>query len=266
MAEPVTLAARPQDTNRPVTSAICPYLLAEDGSWRASTPARDHRCTAVTPAAPLTAEKQRRLCLTADHRACATFQAASGDGELGSIAAVPLIRATTRSTRAMARTTPVVLDHGRFVVAVPTLGGRRAGVGQTTVIALMALAFAVLVVARLSSADGRGSGNGGLAGAGVPSASPTASTTRRPSFSPVAATASPKGTPAPTPARQSPVPSATPKATASPIVIPATYRVRSGDTLSGIAARYGTTSQALAKLNGIKDPRNLKVGQVLRLR
>ncbi|MFT3711918.1 MAG: LysM peptidoglycan-binding domain-containing protein [Archangium sp.] len=44
-----------------------------------------------------------------------------------------------------------------------------------------------------------------------------------------------------------------------------TYRVRSGDTLSGIASRYGTTVSALASLNGISNPNMIYAGQVLRL-
>lgn len=44
-----------------------------------------------------------------------------------------------------------------------------------------------------------------------------------------------------------------------------TYTVRSGDTLSGIAARYGTTAAALASLNGIANPNLIYVGQVLRI-
>ena len=44
-----------------------------------------------------------------------------------------------------------------------------------------------------------------------------------------------------------------------------TYTVKSGDTLSGIAAKYGTTYQALAALNGIADPNRINVGQVLRI-
>lgn len=42
-----------------------------------------------------------------------------------------------------------------------------------------------------------------------------------------------------------------------------TYTVRSGDTLSGIAARYGTTYQALAAKNGIANPNKIYPGQVL---
>lgn len=47
-----------------------------------------------------------------------------------------------------------------------------------------------------------------------------------------------------------------------------TYTVRSGDTLSGIAQRlYGAAYKwrQIADLNGIRDPRTLRVGQVLRL-
>ena len=45
----------------------------------------------------------------------------------------------------------------------------------------------------------------------------------------------------------------------------ATYTVVSGDSLSGIAARFGTTTRNLMTLNGISDPNFIRVGQVLRL-
>ena len=43
------------------------------------------------------------------------------------------------------------------------------------------------------------------------------------------------------------------------------YKVRSGDSLSRIAARKGTTVKNLCKLNGITTKSTLRVGQVLRL-
>ena len=46
---------------------------------------------------------------------------------------------------------------------------------------------------------------------------------------------------------------------------PSTYTVAAGDTLSGIAGRFGTTYQALARINGIADPNMIQVGEVLRL-
>lgn len=42
-----------------------------------------------------------------------------------------------------------------------------------------------------------------------------------------------------------------------------TYTVRSGDTLGGIAARYGTTAAVLAEANGIENPNLIEVGQNL---
>ena len=44
-----------------------------------------------------------------------------------------------------------------------------------------------------------------------------------------------------------------------------TYTVRAGDTLSGIAARYGATYQALAAKNGISNPDLIYPGQVLKI-
>lgn len=44
-----------------------------------------------------------------------------------------------------------------------------------------------------------------------------------------------------------------------------TYKVKSGDTLSGIASKYGTTYQELAKINNIENPNLIHVGQVLKI-
>jgi len=41
------------------------------------------------------------------------------------------------------------------------------------------------------------------------------------------------------------------------------YIVKSGDTLSGIASKYGTTYQHLAQINGISNPNKIYVGQKL---
>src|SRR5580704_9488295 len=42
-----------------------------------------------------------------------------------------------------------------------------------------------------------------------------------------------------------------------------TYTVRRGDTLHHIAQRYGVSVSSLMSANGIGDPRDLEVGQVL---
>ena len=42
-----------------------------------------------------------------------------------------------------------------------------------------------------------------------------------------------------------------------------TYKVQSGDTLSGIAVKFGTTVANLSNLNGISNPNKINVGQLL---
>lgn len=65
-------------------------------------------------------------------------------------------------------------------------------------------------------------------------------------------------------AQATPAPVA-PQPTPAPVSSPDTYTVVAGDTLSGIAARFGTTYQALAALNNIADPSKIYPNQVLRL-
>jgi LysM repeat protein len=44
------------------------------------------------------------------------------------------------------------------------------------------------------------------------------------------------------------------------------YTVQSGDTLSGIASRYGTTYQHIAQINGLADPNRIYAGQKIRIK
>jgi LysM repeat protein len=242
-------------TGRPVTR-ICPYLAAADGAWRSTTVAREHRCGAVAPPAPLATEKQRRLCLTPDYATCATFEAARAARPIGHDRAPTL-------PRPMARTTPVVLDHGRLSITVPILSSDRS-TGQAVLIALMALAFAAIVLAKLTGGSPASARDGSpLPGA----AGTTASASPQNSTDPTASTpADPTVAP---PASGGTDPSAAPAASAAPdpTTAPATrsYKVKAGDTLVGIAAKFGTTPKAITKLNGISDPSSLKIGQVLKI-
>lgn len=45
----------------------------------------------------------------------------------------------------------------------------------------------------------------------------------------------------------------------------AVYTVQSGDTLSGIASKYGLTYQALAAYNGLSNPNLIRVGQQIKI-
>lgn len=44
------------------------------------------------------------------------------------------------------------------------------------------------------------------------------------------------------------------------------YTVQSGDTLSEIAKRYGTSVENLSKMNGIQNPNLIFTGQTLRVK
>jgi LysM repeat protein len=48
-------------------------------------------------------------------------------------------------------------------------------------------------------------------------------------------------------------------------VAPLVHRVRAGETLSAIAARYGVSVATLAKLNGLRSPHRIVAGRLLRL-
>jgi LysM repeat protein len=88
---------------------------------------------------------------------------------------------------------------------------------------------------------------------------------------PTRPTPTPTVAPTPTP---TPTASATPRPTATPTPTPSptssapaskTYTVKSGDTLTGIASRFGTTSRILMDLNSITNANLIKIGQILKL-
>lgn len=69
--------------------------------------------------------------------------------------------------------------------------------------------------------------------------------------------------PAPPVAAPAPVPA--PATQPAPAAAPATYTVRSGDNPWTIARNHGVSLDALLELNEIKDPKSLKVGDILKL-
>lgn len=236
-----------------VLTALCPYLAAADGTWRSATFAREHRCGAVSPPALLAAEKQRRLCLTEAHWTCATYEAAR--------AARPVLpdRPPTLP-RPIARTTPVILDHGRLSITTPAFRAERS-TGQAILVGLLLLAFLAIVLARLSAGGGTPIGASGPGGSPTPRTSASVDATAAPTVRP---TAAPPSTSSAGP-NASVATSAQPATPRPTLISTRTYKVKSGDTLIAIAARFGTTTKVLRDLNRLTDPSNLKIGQVLKL-
>lgn len=62
------------------------------------------------------------------------------------------------------------------------------------------------------------------------------------------------------------VPSVYKPSTANTISSSIYHRVRAGDTLYGIARKYGTTVKSICSLNGIKSTSTLKIGRSLRIK
>ncbi len=249
-------------TTEPVRE-VCPYLLAADGGWRMVQPTRDHRCTATSPVSPLSLPKQRELCLQPAHFGCATYQAAREiAAEQGGAPVEGGLWPETRS--AVLSLEPA--SRGRTPIA--GLTGRSTG--QALLIGLMVVAFIVLIIARVSppiSGEPPASFDVGVLGSAAPGSSDA-------SLPPATATPAPTPTVEPSPSEvpvsappSSVPPSANPSANPSelPSSSPAgqTYRVRPGDTLSGIASRYALTVRALRQANGIAPGGIIRPGQVL---
>lgn len=235
----------------------CPFLVSEGGGWRLDVPARDHRCGAVTPPAALSLEKQQRLCLTDAHVSCATYVASMS--ARGARVGIP---SDVRATRwGLARTTTVIEDSGgmRARVLALLLDRRRwpAIPAVILVTTLVVLAFSGL----------RGGGVTPVATSSPTHAGPTSGPSlAAPTTAPVVSEV-PAGSDAPT-AEPTAAPTAKPTApvaSSGPTATFRTYTVKSGDSLSGIASAFGTTSRAIAALNGFSVNATLHIGQVLKI-
>jgi LysM repeat protein len=234
----------------------CPFLVADTGGWRLDMPTRDHRCAAFSPPAALSPEKQARLCLTPAHTGCATYLA-SLTARTERLGAAPVRRATRWG---LARTTSVIEDPGGIRTRLlAILLDRRRWPAIPAVILVTTLFVLALSGFR----------------AGVPT-SPVATATPgavvASSAATPPATSRPAETPAPEPSTsESTAPETAPPPTVKPSAAPAplpsatarTYRVKSGDTLTAIAARFGTTVAAIVELNDLPNRNALSVGQIL---
>jgi LysM repeat protein len=233
---------------------VCPLLgLASDRRVAVDGVDNAHRCHAEATPMPLERQQQAAICLTAAHERCERYLA--------------------HLARAGRGTGPTALGDGlvstRLVLAPePAWRGiagraRRTPRGPLVAVAAVAMAVGLGGVALASAViDGR---FGVLGSSASPSAvPPTVTPTPSPTATPRATqspTATPIVTPTPLPtATPAPTPPATPASTPPP---PTTYTVVQGDTLALIAQRFGTTVAAIQSANGIGDPDEIVIGQVL---
>jgi LysM repeat protein len=239
---------------------VCP-LLGLQGDRRTAVDGVDggHRCHAEVPHIALDRQQQARVCLTDAHERCDRFLAYSSRHG-GTLPGRSSLADGFVSTRMIVAPEP----SWRGI----TGQARRARSGQ---VALVGAGVTVLGIASVALATGLldGSGDPRAAGGGnsLVSSEPSA-------------TATPTARPTPTEAPPTPQPSASPVMTAVPTTVPTpvptppptvpapappqqTYTVQQGDTLAAIAQRFGTTVAALQAANGIEDPNEIFVGQVL---
>jgi LysM repeat protein len=160
-----------------------------------------------------------------------------------------VLAAVESARRPVARSTPVILEQPRLIDTRAAWPLDRA-VSQVALVGLMVLAFALVVIARLSAGDGNAASVSPSASAIIAASSPSATPFRTPSPSPSVVESSPSIGPGASP-------------TKAPVAR-TTYTVRSGDTLIGIASRFGTTTAAIKKLNKLSSS-TLHVGQKLKI-
>lgn len=242
---------------------VCP-LLGLQVDRRTAIDAIDagHRCHAEETPIPLDRQQQGRLCLTAEHERCDRYLAhATRNGGLRPAhAGIVDGLVTTRLLLA-----PDPAWRGIAGRARRTTSGPLLAVGATGV--ALVIGGAAIASGAIGEAD---TGAGGAASSSVlPVATPTPTPRLTPTPAPSATpTARPSASPTPT-VTPSSAPTAVPTAvqTAAPTPPPPpaqeTYVVQEGDTLAVIAQSFGTTVAALQAANGIDDPDEIIIGQVL---
>ena len=219
---------------------ICPLLtIGGDARVVSGTPDAAHRCSAGGSLSTIEREHQSRFCLGGRYETCERYRMhLEHVGPIGATWGPAAPDATFSSTRLVIEQAPRTALAGR---------PRRLGMAATILIALLVIGAAAAWVWL-----------GGPQGLLGPSAgSPTPSATAAPSATGTQSEASPSASPS-----RAPGPTPTPLPTPVPSPTPVTYIVQAGDTLNAIAARFGTTAQAIIDANGLTSEIIL-VGQVL---
>jgi LysM domain len=288
---------------RAAESPSCPLLgLPDDPSTRFSYPSVAHRCRATDRPRPIDLGHQAAFCLAATYPDCPRYLAAAAPRRSGGDRAKPRPIATTdgdsagveRATVEIGALGPSVPPSDVDAQPAPSGAGRmpwsldRPGEAGATVLVqpsapphrpdrtdppqairarrAVVVVIAIVVLTMLAGAAYLATPAIGDwmrqvgAGASAPSPSPTPSSAATPAATPTPMPAPPTPSPNPTP---TPGPSAMTTAAPTPARTSFVHDVAKGETLIGIAARYGVTVVAIRDANGLKDPGLIIVGQQL---
>ncbi len=230
--------------------SACPYLgLRDDPATSFSYASSGQGCHSTSRYFPVDLSSQSVTCLTAGHDECPRYRAAGPS---------PLPAAQPITALGIAIQDSLAAPKPR----------RRSAVG------LLPVVLAILVVTAVGVAIGIAVAAAavGSAAASPPAAAPIASPAPASSALEPTPTPGPSSPPAASPgalptlqpsASTSARPSPAPSATARPKATLRTHVVVHGETLTGIAARYGVTPQAIARANGITNLSLIIPGTVL---
>ena len=231
----------------------CPLLaLGSDHRTVLDSPDRGHRCHAETVPSVVERSYQQRVCLSDGFARCDRYlehSARVGDPR-------------NRYRHGLTSTRLVIPGEPAWAVAAAS----RRQIRRSQ-LAGLAAALAVLAAGGVAVVSGAHPAGLALLNSPTPRETPVPSVPSPSSTPSSTPTASPTATAAPT--ASAPQPTASPTAvptsalTAAPTPPPRTYVVVQGDTLGAIAARFGTTPNAIAAANGISNPNEINPGQVL---
>jgi len=230
---------------------ICPLLaLGADHRTVVDSPDRGHRCHAEAVASVVERSYQQRVCLSEGFARCDRYlehSARLGDPR-------------NRYSQGLTATRLVIPGEPAWAVAAANRRHMRR-----SQLAGIAAALAIVGAGALTMVTGALPAGLALLGSPAPPSETPLPTVPSPSPSPSTAPTATPVTPTPTPTvAPTATPSVAPTAAPTPAATPRrTYVVVQGDTLGAIAARFGTTPNAIAAANGIADPNVINPGQVL---
>jgi LysM repeat protein len=252
---------------------VCPYLgLADDPATHYAFPSSAQRCHSERRPITIDAAKQTRDCLTAAHVTCPRYRPVTGRDHPGVLREAVAANAATAADAANAAV--LTLERAdpsatAFAAAPAAVGGaqrrrnsRRRRLAKILVVAVLAVVagFGGFQIGSWVAAQ-----TGGAKAQPSPSGLSQSSIAVAPASSAAATTpTSPSAAPTPSvSASASPAASGAVEGVTQPAPTPRSriYVVKRGDSLIAIAGRFGLPVAALRKLNNIKDPNLIFVGQ-----